>query len=913
MSIKTIDRQDTGTKGVEKKIDAGAEKLVYDILQQTQYSTPIQSTVRELTTNAWDSQREKEVAIEILTGKAKVEDYYIERHGDQYEDSNFDPTYYDLKHLDTENNTVELTYIQEEGTGFCDTFIVQDFGVGLGDKRLEGVLSLGYSTKRNTSEGFGAFGLGAKVAFSTGVAMYTVETVHNGRRFKCACYPYRTEFVISKFAKDGTMNDFITFSDGTKVYYEKTDEKNNTKVSFGVKKHNRYSFRDAVDQQLIYIDGVNFTVKEIEEDGREFTYRSNSTKAEVVYNSESLIISNGTVFNRPHIVIVKDPSDESGINYGYVDFRELELQDMYGSIGFKCPMRQTYRDETGKEIVIQEGVSVTPSREKVIWNDATKAYILSVINKATEEASQIVEEKLQNSTEIFDWLEQCTKIFHRNNSDDIINRMSNIINNDDLSPEFPGNSDLKFLPVSNFFGNRIKVEKVTVDYRGKIKREDVTSWQSFNFESIYIKDNNYNQVKDLYICKGLDKGSFISIIFKGWVDKESKDDSIKELEESLSDLIEVQKSKYYALEKLIESDSKVNSYDEVEVPADFFEKAKDIELKEDALTPAEQRALENKEVGFTLRYDPDAHRSVSRKTWTWDKVEPRGKDLITTEKEVYYGGKEDEETLVMAAGILYPSAPPLNNYAFWGEVPRALFTLSPSVHYNSWCRDREKPYVEDDNYPQLIRLSSSAIKRIEKANALSHIDNFFFFRTSHNTIETHPSVRTAYTIRRIGDVWPFFDNYLRSFNRIDSKISSKAKTLRDYLDKYSQYFWAISQNNKNPIWDRLDELYKFQLYCASLDSEDEDRDKKIAQKSFETFVFTDIVGANVADLDMLSLFEELKSYASVLDPVLSHMPCHSLMHNDTADEIKKYIKLYDRDQWEWDKEALIKHALALLQ
>jgi len=195
MSIKTIDRQDTGTKGVEKRIDAGAEKLVYDILQQTQYSTPIQSSVRELTTNAWDSQREKEVAIEVLTGKAKSEDYYIERHGEQYEDSNFDASYYDLKYLDTENNTVELTYIQEEGAGFCDTFVVQDFGVGLGGKRLEGILNLGYSTKRNTSEGFGAFGLGAKVAFSTGVPMYTVETAHNGRRFKCVCYPYRTEFV----------------------------------------------------------------------------------------------------------------------------------------------------------------------------------------------------------------------------------------------------------------------------------------------------------------------------------------------------------------------------------------------------------------------------------------------------------------------------------------------------------------------------------------------------------------------------------------------------------------------------------------------------------------------------------------------------------------------------------------------
>jgi len=902
MSIKTIDRQDTGTKGVEKKIDAGAEKLVYDILQQTQYSTPIQSSVRELTTNAWDSQREKEVAIEVLTGKAKIEDYYIERHGEQYEDSNFDASYYDLKYLDTKNNTVQLTYIQEEGTGFCDTFTVQDFGVGLGDKRLEGILSLGYSTKRNTSEGFGAFGLGAKVAFSTGVAMYTIETVHNGRRFKCACYPYRTEFIISKFAKDGTMNDFITFSDGTKVYYERTAEKNNTKVSFGVKKHNRYSFRDAVEQQLIYIDGVNFTVKEIEENGKEFTYRDSSTKAEVVYNSDSLIISNGTVFNRPHIVIVKDPSDESGINYGYVDFRELELQDMYGSIGFKCPMRQTYRDETGKEIVIQEGVSVTPSREKVIWNDATKAYILSVIDKATAEASKIVEERLQNSTEIIDWLEQCNVIFHRSDSDDVINRMSNIINNDDLSPEFPGNSDLKFLPVTNFFGSRIKIERVSVDYRGKVQREEVDSWRSFNFDSIYIKDGNYSQLKDLYICKGLNKGSYTSIVFKEWVDKESSDDSIKELEESLSDLIEVQKSKYHALEELIESDSRVSSYDEVEVPSDFIETAKIIENSEGGLTPAEERALENKEVGFTLRYDPDSHRSKSRKIWTWDKVEPKGKDLITTEKEVYYGGKDDQDALVLAAGILYPSAPEINREVHWGHTPRCLFTLSPSVHYKSWIPDG-KPYVVNDDYPQLIRLSGSIIKKIEKADALSHVDNFFFFRTVYNYMETHPMVRRAYTVRRINDMWPFFDVYLRYFDKIDQDITSKARKLREYLNEYQSFMWALKPDS--PIWDRMDELYKFQVFCANIDPNDEDRDKKIAQKSFETFVFSDIEGANVVDLEYLSLYEELKTYAEPLNPLFRDLPATTFMQDDSADEIKKYIKLYDRDQWEWDNKSFL--------
>jgi len=159
MSIKTIDQSslDDGV-GIAKKIDAGAHKLMYDVLQSTQYSTPIASTVRELATNAWDSQREKEIAIEILTRKKTVDDYYIRRDGEQYRDSNFDPAYYDISRLSTENDVI-LRYTRNDGAGFCDLFEVIDNGVGLGGRRLEGVLALGFSTKRNTSEGFGAFGL----------------------------------------------------------------------------------------------------------------------------------------------------------------------------------------------------------------------------------------------------------------------------------------------------------------------------------------------------------------------------------------------------------------------------------------------------------------------------------------------------------------------------------------------------------------------------------------------------------------------------------------------------------------------------------------------------------------------------------------------------------------------------------
>ena len=108
MSIKTIDKPMQGSAGIAKKINKGAEKMVFDILQSTQYSMPIQSTIRELVTNACDSQREKEVALEILTGKKQVKDYYIERHGAQYEDSNFDKSYYNIAHLQHGKNHVDL-------------------------------------------------------------------------------------------------------------------------------------------------------------------------------------------------------------------------------------------------------------------------------------------------------------------------------------------------------------------------------------------------------------------------------------------------------------------------------------------------------------------------------------------------------------------------------------------------------------------------------------------------------------------------------------------------------------------------------------------------------------------------------------------------------------------------------------
>ncbi len=412
MSIKTIGSNVTSNSiGIEKKINKGAERLVFDILQATQYSTPISSTVRELATNALDAQREKEIAVDILTGNKSIEDYYIQRDDEQYKDSNFDKSYYDLNYLDLENNDVELTYIENEGIGFCDEFSVKDYGVGVGGNRLIGMSELGYSTKRNTSENFGAFGLGSKVALSTGVDFYVVESAYNGKYVKFQCFPYKTVFMISKWESDGE----IRLNNDNIAYYKNYSGKNYTKISFGVKRHNRYKFSEAVEDQLMYIPGLRFFYKEEDSSIREKYFFKTP-----IHTSSNIIVSDGGYYSKPHIVIVKSPEANTGINYGHIEFRELEMEQLFGAVGLKCPIRQSYIDSDRVEHVIQDGVEVTPSREKVIWNDHTKEFVQKLIVKAAEEAANLIQAELKED-DFLKWIDTCRNILNTKiNSDPVI-------------------------------------------------------------------------------------------------------------------------------------------------------------------------------------------------------------------------------------------------------------------------------------------------------------------------------------------------------------------------------------------------------------------------------------------------------------------------------------------------------------
>jgi hypothetical protein len=915
MSIKQIDNEFVGSDtGVAKRINRGAEKLVFDILQATQYSTPIPSTVRELVTNACDSQREKEIAIEILTGQKTVEDYYINREGEQYEDSNFDPDYYSLPHFDVQNHHVDVYYKHNAGVGYCDQFIIKDYGVGIGGRRLEGILELGYSTKRNTSENFGAFGLGAKVALSTGVDFYTIETIYQGKRFKANCFNYKTDFLIPRFnLSTGQENPYITFSDGTKVYYEPTTELNRTEISFGVKKHNADRFIDAVSEQLTYLSNVRFYV--VEENGYE---REIDFKPSIIYNSKHLIITESNYYARPHIVIVKAEGATTGINYGHVDFRELEMEQLYGAVGLKCPIRQVYKNEQGEEVVIQEGVDVTPSREKVIWSDHTKQFVQSLIIKAGEEATELVQEKL-NETDFLKWVAACKNVVFSGRLDNdysangkVLQSMSRIIDTKSLKPVYPVNKRIKFEHMGKVFeGFNVRLHTLSNKLEnGEFKivsnTTDVDTWEKFDISKVYFRKEGFTRLKDAYLMKE-NGGSFISIRKKSTQDLEDKcDDPATRPEDLVLYEAELGKIKRNQLEieKYLSESESYRVYDDVIVPDDFEASLKEEEDTLAAtgggtikLTPAELRELNKQIVGYTVR-ESTSRQGIHWNDSVWDKVEPKLSELRATETLIYYGTDEDGEKLKLAAEIMKRFAPSISEvypgcvhtppYSNSRQDPMHFYMCTPTRFTNNKGELYEytmgSKVNRDFKTPQLIKLSEANVRQVKNVANIRHIDEFFYTVTENDYITCSPYLRIYYAAHRLEtcDLKHFF-NHLQSINPLFGKMYDQ---IMEVTGKISIKVKNSTHPLINEVFTRLNKMYALEYVCKTSPDDKE----TIANTASSLFMLADIPGAEIRIPGFEAVYSFYKDFIETSQHILTQISSYKFDEEDTKREIQLYLK-----------------------
>lgn len=362
--------------GLIKELDKDSLGVILDIVQKDIYSFPIPSTVRENFSNAKDSIQEKLMAISILTGETSEGDHFVVDNRIESKASVFDKDYYNLDYLDKSKNKVNISYVVNEELG-KDKLYFSDFGVGLGDKRLEGYFRPGYSSKRLLKDMLGKYGLGSKSALANnGIEFYVLETWYNGYYTKFMIYddyykcilPKENSSKVTIIAGHKEVDGIIVEAE-EKIFWEKTGRKNGVSVSFEVKTHNKEEFVNAVKQQLLYFeDHLTFMIVE---DGVDY---HPSFKADILADTPLFTVSKNNYFQNPHILI-------NGVNYGNINFPELGMNKIYGSVAVKAKASD---------------VDINASRESVKWTEKTRTFIQSAIESASKEAGKYLEKELDS-------------------------------------------------------------------------------------------------------------------------------------------------------------------------------------------------------------------------------------------------------------------------------------------------------------------------------------------------------------------------------------------------------------------------------------------------------------------------------------------------------------------------------------
>ena len=147
-----------------------------------------------------------------------------------------------------------------------------------------------------------------------------------------------------------------------------------------------------------------------------------------------------------------------------------------GAVAIKCPARQAYTDpDNGSEIVIQDGVDVTPSREKVIWNENTKNYIQGAIERAAQDAANVIDKQLDEK-DFMTWIRKCRDVLYKGDSQDsALKALGQIVDKEKIKPKFPGDKSIQYAgPGGLLKGFKVRnVSKVFKKDSWKIEREEV--------------------------------------------------------------------------------------------------------------------------------------------------------------------------------------------------------------------------------------------------------------------------------------------------------------------------------------------------------------------------------------------------------------------------------------------------------
>lgn len=861
MAIHTEQASDM-QQGFGKTMDSSGLSMMFDALQKSQYSFPVKSTVRELLSNGIDSVSEKKVARNILTGLNKVEDYFVEREGDIYKDSHFDANYYDLKWL-SEDDTVKITYTCSSMER--DRVVIQDFGVGLGGKRLEKYFSLGFSTKRLSKLPLGKFGLGAKSPLSLGIDMYTMESCYNGQLFRFNIYSKDIFSIIPQWNLDtGKENPHILFAAGTldeyKVYYTPTLEKNSVSVILDAKKHHKTQYIEAVKSQMLYFTEIDFTI--IDELGN---FSKVDYQAKILYEDDMIILSDNQYYSKPHLLLNK-------VNYGYVNWEELELEQKYGNIGIK---------------VAPEDIDVNPSRESVLWTDLTKQKINERFQDVVGIATSLIQKELQEQ-DFVRWLRVCFSVHgNAHNRKDVVGQLSKIIDIKEIKPKFPLDERIRFYHTNPLPWVMMK----TVNYHEQkkahsdevkkvIRRAEVETPSSSIHRKVvlYTHNERAKNRKDKYLLYLYPEGYLAIYEPYSSLEKvmESKDEAAIEWWEKRTD-------KAIGLSTVV-WDLLMNSeetllYSEIEVPDSFKGNDEEEEIlveesveavaaaKVAAMSAEERRKLEGK----TIMYTPTTNWQRSMQ-----KLEVPIKQISDwqQEEEVYYANQEDEGQLKLISDIVG-----YTDYDDWAE-----WILSNKSNVDVI----DHGYTSISGMPYFFRPDVRLIKVAQNNNRLYREfkrPDQFFIRITNNTITMSDLLIRWNTARLIKDRLTKC-KFLRNFSTFNEEYADQFHDLQNYVDLYAK---ELSKDDTyEELITHLDAVQRFQEFIRT--NPDAETVALVAQREFGN---RDLNNGRAVDMTYMKAMDELEEFAVACGDLLNFIPLLTSVESIPEHielEIKQYLE-----------------------
>ncbi len=593
------------------------------------------------------------------------------------------------------------------------------------------------------------------------------------------------------------------------------------------------------------------------------------------------------------------------------------MEQLYGAIGLKCPIKQSYINENGETVVIQDGVEVTPSREKVIWNDSTKEYIQKVISQATDEVTGIVESELQES-DFIKWIGACKDVLYnttRSNKVDeskrtILSVLSNIIDTTGLKPKYVLNDKVKFGSIGSLFSGFKLVRKEIVRSVNKgaegteksisIAGKDLEDWSSLDISRLYVSEESISKLKDYYLITT--HGDHFFLLYPRSLDYLTNKITSFETSDVDRAVAEHEYKKLLANQQLIlpllKSSELYRNYDEIVVPEGVsLSLIKEEELTEQDIrqfgvheSPEERRARNSAIVAHGIRID-NKYRGPEK---VWDKVEPILNDVILSETPTYYATGENSELLMEALSFCearFPSASTLFNsyYAtptitYWDAMPKHISGNGTGIRV-----DDNGNRLKWNRAPQLLKVSQTNLKHLQLNKYAKPIEEFFYDVTDDGTLTAHPIVKMAVTkmmFDKISDV---------TFNSIYSDLSilklQGCHPVFNDLDSIVTYF--NNYKEQSILQEYLTLYSKWGAFQKA--SKDVKSDEELEDLSSQLLLFSDIKKVDIYDEELLEILLYIRDIYLLVNPLLI-----SISHPDPISEVTTELDFYIRQKGLYD-------------